>query len=88
MAFTNGSCPGSKLFKEIKPDYLECPHCRREIEIWTDELLIHCPHCHGTVSQQRGASCIDWCAFAKDCVGAKKFEQLQAQGGPKPANNN
>ena len=41
----NGGCPGSKLFKDNTPDYIDCPHCRREVEIWSDELVITCPHC-------------------------------------------
>jgi hypothetical protein len=24
-----------------------------------------------------GTSCIEWCAFAKDCVGAEKYERLK-----------
>ena len=76
MAFNSG-CPGAKLFKEITPDYIDCPHCRREIEIWSDELVITCPHCKGEVTQSRGAACIDWCQFAKECVGAEKYERLQ-----------
>jgi Zn finger protein HypA/HybF involved in hydrogenase expression len=75
----NGGCPGAKLFKEIKPDYIDCPHCRREVEIWSDELIITCPYCKGEVSQSRGASCIDWCQFARECVGAEKFERLQQE---------
>jgi len=73
----HGSCPGAKLFKEIKPEYLSCPHCGKEIELWSDELVIRCKHCGGFVSKRRGASCIDWCKFAKECIGAQKFERLR-----------
>lgn len=73
----HGSCPGAKLFKEIKPEYLNCPHCGKEIELWSDELVIRCRHCGGFVSKRRGASCIDWCKFAKECIGAQKFERLR-----------
>jgi len=73
----NSGCPGAKLFKEITPDYIDCPHCHTEIEIWSDEPVIQCPHCHKEVTQARGASCIDWCQFAKECVGAEKFERLR-----------
>jgi len=77
MALLGSTCPGSKLFKDVKPEYMVCPHCDREIEMWTDELAIRCPHCQLPVRRDRGASCIDWCQYAKECIGAKKFEQLR-----------
>jgi hypothetical protein len=26
-----------------------------------------------------GPSCIDWCAFAKECVGEQKYERLKTR---------
>jgi len=75
----NGSCPGSKLFKQITPEYMECPHCHGEVELWSDELLIRCRHCGGFISQKKGASCIDWCRFAGECIGAQKLERLRRE---------
>lgn len=79
MALAQG-CPGARTIREATPEYISCPHCGREIEIWSDELVARCPHCHGAVPQKRGASCIDWCAFAADCVGAQKYRRLKGNG--------
>ena len=44
-------CPGAIVFKDARPDYIACPHCGEEMEIWSDELLARCPHCHLWVSK-------------------------------------
>jgi DNA-directed RNA polymerase subunit RPC12/RpoP len=73
------SCPGSKIFKDVRPEYLGCPHCGKEIELWSDELVVRCKNCGNYVSKRRGASCIDWCRFARECVGAQKYARLQQE---------
>ncbi len=86
MALQGSTCPGSKLFKQVQPEYITCPHCEHEIEMWTDELVIRCPNCHLPVRRDRGASCIDWCPFAQECIGAQKYAQLKrAESEPTPA---
>ncbi len=70
-------CPGARTIREASPEYISCPHCGREMEIWSDELLARCPHCKKAVTQQRGVSCIVWCAYAAECVGAEKLRQLR-----------
>ncbi|MCX5715642.1 MAG: phosphohydrolase, partial [Candidatus Omnitrophica bacterium] len=62
-------CPGAKIFKQPKPEGIICPCCGREAEIWTDEVRIACPGCKKPIIRQQGQSCLDWCKFAKDCVG-------------------
>ncbi|MCM8758110.1 MAG: HD domain-containing protein [Candidatus Omnitrophica bacterium] len=63
-------CPGAKNFKQPEPQLIKCPNCGEELEIWTDEFKIACPNCKTTIlRQQEGASCLDWCRYAKECVG-------------------
>jgi len=76
MSFYNG-CPGAKLFKEVVPDYIHCPQCHTEVEIWSDEPYVRCPDRGGLVMHDAGVSCIDWCAFAAECIGVQKYERLQ-----------
>lgn len=83
MALYKG-CPGANIFKDVKPEYIECPYCHAEIEIWSDELLARCPSCRRIVARQRGASCIDWCKYAAECIGAQKYQQLVKER-PNPA---
>lgn len=68
------NCPGSKKFKQPEPRLLQCPSCRGEIEIWTDEIQAVCPKCKNTIMRQpEGASCLDWCKYAKECVGDQVY---------------
>ena len=69
-------CPGAISFREVRPDYVDCPFCGTEVEIWSDEPLARCPGCGREVTQSRGASCIDWCSYARQCVGSEKYERL------------
>ena len=75
MAFLRG-CPGAARFTEVRPECVECPFCGAETEIWSDEPLAKCPNCGREVTRSRGASCIDWCAHARECVGQQKYERL------------
>jgi len=37
------------------------------------------------VSQERSASCIDWCAAAKECIGLERYERLMKRRPPDTA---
>jgi len=69
-------CPGAVNFREVRPDYIDCPFCGAEMEVWSDEPVAKCPACDREVTQSRDASCIDWCAYARECVGHEKYERL------------
>ena len=71
------SCPGSRTIREPRPDYMNCPGCGAEVEIWTDELKATCRKCGGKVYRAQQASCIDWCPHAKECVGPQAFARLR-----------
>jgi hypothetical protein len=75
-------CPGARTIREARPEYIDCPHCGQEMEIWSDEPLARCPHCRQVATQERGASCIDWCAMAAQCVGEETYRRLKG-GQPK-----
>lgn len=64
------SCPGARLIKEARPEYIRCPHCSHETEIWTDEFRVRCGQCKAWVYRQQSATCLDWCAQAEKCVGS------------------
>ncbi len=67
------SCPGARAIKEIRPEYVRCPHCETEVEIWSDEFRARCNHCNAWVYRRPGATCLDWCAKAESCVGSATF---------------
>lgn len=70
-------CPGSIAIREARPDDMTCPHCGQEMEIWSDEVVARCHHCGLYVSKERGASCIDWCKSAVECIGLEAYERLK-----------
>ena len=38
-------CPGAKFVRQPKPEFMECPGCHEEVEIWSDEIRAVCPKC-------------------------------------------
>jgi hemerythrin-like domain-containing protein/DNA-directed RNA polymerase subunit RPC12/RpoP len=74
------SCPGSRTIREPRPEYMNCPKCGKEVEIWTDELKATCRNCGTKVLRAQQASCIEWCPHAKECVGPEVYERLMAGG--------
>ena len=62
------SCPGIKKFLRPKPEYIRCPHCGGNLEIWSDEEVALCEICEKQVYRpEKEASCLDWCEFADKC---------------------
>ncbi len=70
------SCPGSREIRNPYPEEIECIFCGTKNEIWSDEPETVCSSCGKTISRDLKSSCIQWCAFAKECVGAEKYERL------------
>ncbi len=62
-------CPGSQKFKHPQPETIKCRFCGEGVEIWTDEFQVTCPNCKKKVTRETGQSCLDWCRYAKECVG-------------------
>lgn len=68
-------CPGSSQFRQPEPENIKCPGCGEEIEIWTDEIQVTCPKCTKSILRQQEQSCLDWCRYAKECVGDSTYQQ-------------
>lgn len=66
-------CPGSGKFKHPHPEEIKCPSCGEALEIWTDEVQAKCPGCKKTVIREQGQSCLDWCKYARECVGDQAY---------------
>jgi hypothetical protein len=71
------SCPGSTEIRSPSPENITCHKCGKSVEIWTDETEAKCKHCGEINTRDRGPSCIDWCAYAKECVGEEKYKRLK-----------
>ena len=71
-------CPGAKNIRQPSPEYMECPFCSYEVEIWSDEIIATCPNCKKTVIRNDGKqTCLDWCKHAKECVGAVQYNKYK-----------
>jgi hypothetical protein len=68
-------CPGSMSFTQPKPEIARCSGCGSEVEIWSDEATGVCPGCSGTVFRSETQSCVDYCKYARECLGADKYKQ-------------
>ena len=69
-------CPGQDD-RNLKAEALKCPYCGYDLEIFSDEVKVRCPRCKSLACRQRLPSCVDWCKFAKECVGEEKWRQLK-----------
>lgn len=75
-------CPGSKSVIEPVPELHNCPKCGEEVEIWTHEIMTKCKSCGSSIYRDLNTGwCIRWCAYAKDCIGAEKYEEFVQAGG-------
>lgn len=72
----NNKCPGQDD-RNIKSEIISCPDCGYKIEIFSDEVKVRCPKCKGLVCRDRLPSCVDWCKYARECIGEDKWKELQ-----------
>jgi hemerythrin-like domain-containing protein/ribosomal protein S27AE len=68
-------CPGQDQRKITIYD-VTCPNCGHQVEMFSDELRVRCPHCKTMVYKEQMPSCIQWCRAARDCVGPAMYEEL------------
>ena len=75
-----GGCQG----KPRTPTIIEkvCPKCGNLIELFSIDTEMACEHC-GFVAYNETLSCVQWCQYAKQCVGEEMYkymmEVLEAQ---------
>jgi len=60
------TCPGLENHVRPKPEFITCPGCGSDVEIWTDEDETECREC-GTRVARETESCLDWCDYADEC---------------------
>lgn len=71
-------CPGARAFTQPKPEFVPCPACHGEVEIWTDEAEAKCPSCGNLVTRAMLQGCVDYCASARECLGEELYHRLMA----------
>ena len=68
-----GGCQG----KPRTPTILEkvCPHCGNLIELFSIDSEMACENC-GFVAYNDTLSCVQWCKYAKECVGDEMYHYM------------
>ena len=73
------ACPGvSRLVRPV-PEYIACPNCGEEVEIWSDEEEATCDGC-GAIVSRKMVSCLDWCEHADKCRALIEQMRLVRKG--------
>jgi len=69
-------CPGRDT-RFLRAGLHKCPQCGHKVEIFSDEVRVKCSKCKTYVYRDEIPSCIDWCKFAKNCIGKELWEVLE-----------
>jgi len=68
-------CPGASNIRTPTIELKTCPKCGAEVEMFSSDMQMDCPKCGFTVYNDL-ESCIQWCKYAKECVGEEVYERL------------
>ena len=52
-----------------------CPHCGSIIELFSIDTEVACDNC-GFVAYNDTLSCVQWCKYAKQCVGEEMYNHM------------
>jgi len=77
-------CPGAIDIRMPRLEIKDCPKCSEEIEIFSNDVSAKCLKC-GFVIYNDVMSCVQWCEYAKECVGEKAYERVIQQLSERPA---
>ncbi len=70
-------CPGSANIRTPELSLKKCPECGADIELFSNETSTKCTACGFTVYNDIN-SCIRWCRYAEQCVGADKVKEFNS----------
>ena len=54
-----------------------CPQCGSIIELFSIDTQMACEKC-GFIAYNDTLSCVQWCEYARKCVGDEMYEQMMA----------
>lgn len=52
-----------------------CPRCGHEVEVFSIDTAVNCENC-GQEVYNDAVSCVQWCKYARTCVGDQEYERL------------
>jgi hypothetical protein len=68
-------CPGSINLRTPTLTIKKCPQCGDEVEVFSNDVSVKCSGCGFEVFNDI-MSCIQWCKYAKECVGEATYNKL------------
>ena len=71
-------CPGAANIRTPTLTIKKCPQCGDEVEVFSNDISVKCSRCGFEVFNDI-ESCIQWCKFAKECVGEETYNRLMAR---------
>ena len=69
-------CPGAANMRTPTLKIKHCPECGGEVEIFSTDIKVKCKNCGFTVYNEID-SCLQWCKYAKECVGEEMYNKLK-----------
>jgi len=74
-------CPGAAHIRTPTLEIKKCPQCGEEVEIFSNEMQVECGNCGLTIYNDL-ESCVQWCKYAKECVGEELYKKLMKKETP------
>ena len=71
-------CPGSASLRTPTLTIKKCPQCGGEVEVFSHDVSVTCSTC-GFVVYNDTLSCVQWCKYAKECVGEETYHKIMAR---------
>ena len=72
MGTVMSGCQGKK---DITIEERTCPQCGHTVELFSIDASVKCEHC-GFEVYNDALSCVQWCQYARQCVGDEMYESL------------
>ncbi|MBM4136188.1 MAG: transposase [Nitrospira sp.] len=69
-------CGGAANLRTPALTIKRCPECGEEVELFSDDTEVVCKKCGFTIYNDI-ESCIQWCKYAKECVGEELYNKLK-----------
>lgn len=69
-------CPGAAHIRTPTIKIKKCPECGEDVEIFSTDVKVECSKCGFTVYNDL-QSCIQWCKYARECVGEELYKKLK-----------
>ena len=75
-------CPGAAGMRTPTIKIKNCPECGGEVELFSTDIKVKCSDC-GFIVFNNIESCIQWCLYAKECVGEELYNKLKKEQNSK-----